>query len=174
MASRLSISFLSLCCLTLLMLAEGQAQNTIVLGNQQWTVYKTPGPGHYEYNKDGVPLLGLIVTQKGDDVDFSLCSNTIIKVKFKELKSTTARCSRGPSDPGPWRSGSKNIEYFFKANSDPSSKVVQLGGKPVDLSTLPTLYTSVLMDAKAGDPVGFTFTGEDGKPSLGFIAKPYQ
>lgn len=172
MATRFSNSFLSVFCLTVLMLPEAQAQNTVVLGNQQWIVYKAQG--HYEYNKDGVPLLGLIVTQKGDDVDFSLCSNKIIKVKFKDLKSTTAGCSRGPSDPGPWRSGSKYIEYFVKANSDPSSKVVQLGGKAVDLGTLPALYTTSLMDAKAGDPIGFAFTGEDGKPSLGIIVKPSQ
>jgi len=171
MATPLSISIFSVLCFTAVMLPEAKAQNTIVLGDEKWAVYSAKG--HYQYNKDGVPLLGLIVTQKGDEVDFSLCSNKIIKVKFKELVPTPAKCSQGPSDPGPWRTGSKNIQYVVKANSDPSSTIVRLGGKPVDLGTLPTSYLSVFMGAKAGDTVGFAFTGEDGKPSLGILT-PYQ
>ena len=129
-------------------------------------VYKAEGV--YEYNKDGVPILGLVTARVGlDRVKFTMCNNVTMEVEFKQLKASGAKCPGKTKDPGPWTWASKSIFPIVKA-SGTMSAMVTFQGKDIDLSGLPGTYKDSILKAKAGDFVGYAFT-EDGKKSLGLL-----
>ncbi len=136
-------------------------------------VYKAEG--HYEYNKDGVPLLGLVTARLNNDrVKFTMCNNTTVEVALRELKTSAAKCPGKMRDPGPWTTASKTIIPLIKTESSPTTMMVKFEGKNLDLSSLPVSYKETIVNAKAGDWVGFAFTGEDGKKSIGILTMPVQ
>jgi hypothetical protein len=134
-------------------------------------VYKAEG--HYEYNSDGVPLLGIVTERLAKDrVKFTMCNNATIEVDFKKLKNSNARCSGKRRDDGPWTTASKAIVPLIKAESGPTMTVIKFEGKNVDLSSLPLLEKDIISRAKAGDWVGYAFTSEDGKKSMAILKYP--
>lgn len=147
----------------------GHAQDISVIGFVK--VYKADG--HYEYNKDGVPVLGLVTARLNNDrVKFTMCNNATVEVAFRELTSSAAKCPGKMKDPGPWTTASKTIIPLIKAQSGPTTMMVKFEGMNIDLSGLPVSYKDTILKAKTGDWVGFAFTGEDGKKSLGILTMP--
>ncbi len=143
----------------------GHAEDITVAGFDR--VYKAEG--FYEYNKDGVPILGLVSARVSNDrVKFTMCNNTTMEVDPKQLKSSGAKCPGTTKDPGPWTWASKSIQPVVKVASGTTTAMVNFQGKDIDLSGLPGSYKDWLSKAKAGDWVGYAFT-EDGKKSLAIV-----
>src|ERR1700675_4993888 len=105
----------------------------------------------YEYNKDGVPILGLITTRLANDrVKFTTCTSVTMEVEFKQLKSSGAKCPGKIKDPGLWTWASNTIVPLIKTGRGAMSGMVMFNGKNIDLSGLPDDYKASLSDAKVG------------------------
>jgi hypothetical protein len=161
-------------CGLLLSTATGYAQELALVNVGRF--FKADA--YYEYNKDGVPLIGLVTARlKSDFVKFTSCNNDTIEVDFKELKLSIAPCPPVPNDPrkrdyGPWKTTTKSIAPLIKVETGSNSAVVKFEDQDLDLSGLPTSYKQFLSIAKAGEPVGYVFTGDDGQKSLAILSGP--
>jgi hypothetical protein len=132
--------------------------------------------GLYEYNKDGVPILGLITTRMSNDrVKFTTCTSITMEVAFRQLKSSGAKCPGKNKDPGIWWTWASNtIMPLIKTGRGTMASMVKFNGKDIDLSGLSDDYKASLSDAKVGDWVGYAFKGDDGKKSLVLFAPTAQ
>jgi hypothetical protein len=154
--------------------AQAQDATTAVAG---YRLYKLAGL--YEYNSDGVPLLGFVTqgTNSGwkmdnDKVNFTTCNNTTIEVDFNKLKATSAACPPPKKDPGPWTANSNDIVPVLKAaGMVPSELQVVFAKERLTIFELPTDLKGYLMNAKVGQQVGFAFTDVDGKKSIAMGVK---
>lgn len=170
MRSSTCLRFITACVSGLAFVAaQAQPQPVSVAG---FRVYKLTG--HYEYNIDGVPLLGIVTLNlPNNKVKFTTCNNKTLELDFKELNATTATCPPPKKDYGPsWTAFSKEIVPLFKADADPkgaSGFHVMFQNAKLDLLMLPTDYKGHLAKAKVGDRVGFAFTDDDGKKSIAVI-----
>jgi hypothetical protein len=143
------------------------------VANWEGSVQKVKG--HYEYDKDGVPLLGLITAElKNNRVKFTTCSNTTIEVSSNELKPTLASCPNSAPGQGPWNAESRNVVYLVKGAPGSSTVQTKVGGSKISLSRLPEADRKLVAEAKPGDTVGIKFTASDGKPTIGLFATPLQ
>src|SRR5262245_21427387 len=62
----------------------------------------TKAEGHYEYNEDGVPVLGLITAVLSPTrVKFTFCSNKTMEVDRKQLKSSPSESKESLMISGP-------------------------------------------------------------------------
>lgn len=132
----------------------------------------TKAEGHYEYNEDGVPVLGLITAVLSPTrVKFTFCSNKTMEVDRKQLKSSPRKCEqRKPDDI--WTA----VVPLIKTKSDATSTMVTFQGKNIDLTKVPGAanYTETVAKAKPGDWVGYVFTAEDGSKSAAILDSPVQ
>lgn len=155
-------------CVSGLAFVAAQAQPISVAG---FRVYKVTG--HYEYNIDGVPLLGIVtLILPNNKVKFTTCSNKTLELDFKELNASPATCPPPKKENGPWTAYSKELVPLIKADADPkgaSGFHVMFQNEKLDLLNLPTAYKGHLAKAKVGDRVGFAFTDDDGKKSIAVI-----
>jgi hypothetical protein len=120
---------------------------------------------YYEYNGDGVPVLGLVTGQlAGDRVKFTTCTDVTVEVEFKRLRKSEATCSTRGREPGPWAENGSGIVPLVKASAS-SPTVVRLKKQSIDLWSVPGVREA-LTGAKAGDLVGYAFTEESGGKSL--------
>ena len=75
----------------------GRAQDYTVAGFER----VNKAEGLYEYNEDGVPVLGLVTGRTSNDrVKFTMCNNVTMEVDFKQLKSSGGEMSW--EKQGPW------------------------------------------------------------------------
>jgi hypothetical protein len=128
--------------------------------------------GHYEYNQDGVPVLGLITAVLSPTrVKYTVCSNKTIEVERKELKLSPRKCEqRKPDDI--WTA----LVPLIKTKSDATNTIVTFHGRNIDLTKLPAAanYIETVSKAKPGDWVGYVFTAEDGSKSAAILDSPAQ
>jgi hypothetical protein len=132
--------------------------------------------GHYEYNKDGVPVLGLITNVLSETrVKFTFCSNETIEVERKQLKLSPRKCEQRKNDDI-WTTQSKTLVPLIKAKSNGTSAMVTFQGTSIDLTKQQAAanYTEPVLKAKPGDFVGYVFTGEDGRKSAAIFDSPVQ
>lgn len=155
---------LPLAVLTWLVYGIGHAQDTATLGTEIIKVYK--GEGYYEYNTDGVPLIGVIATRMDNNrVKFTTCSNRTLELDLNQLKRSKAECPADRKHGGIWTVNANNIAPVFKVGDNPTPTKVRFDGK-IQHFGVPDEYKQSISSAKSGGLIGYAFTDNDGKKSL--------
>lgn len=123
---------------------------------------------YYEYNSDGVPVLGLVTNRTNKNLwKFTMCNNTTLDVDPKQLHKSEATCPRQRRSIGPWTAKSKTISpLIIKTGTDSTNPIVEFDGKKINIQSMPIDYKKTIARAKDGDLFGVAFTGEDGKKSI--------
>lgn len=141
-----------------------KAQDVAVVGDDKVKVYQSEG--HYEYNRDGIPLIGVITSQVDSKrVKFTTCSNNTLDVSLDQLRRSKARCPNKPRHPGTWTADASTIVPIFKAKSG-GAMDVKFDGKMQRVTDLPAEYEKYFWRAKSGALLGYAFKGEDGQKSI--------
>ena len=129
--------------------------------------------GHWEYNEDGVPILGLIIKVINPSrVEFKFCSNKTKEIDRAQLTQSTRKCEPPKKPDDIWT----GLVPLIKTKSDERGATVTFQGKNIDLTKLPGManYTATVTKAKPGDWVGYVFTAEDGSKSAAILETPVQ
>lgn len=130
---------------------------------------------YYEYNTDGVPVLGLVTNRTDKNRwKFTMCNNTTLDVDPKQLHKSEATCPTKRKVIGPWTAASKTISpLIIRTGMDPTNAIIEFDGKKINLQSMPIDYRKAVSRAKNGDLLGVAFTGEDGKKSIAILTDEY-
>jgi hypothetical protein len=140
------------------------AQDTATFGTETIKVYRAEG--YYEYNSDGVPLIGIIATRMDNNrVKFVTCNNRSLELDFNRLKLSKARCPAERRHPGIWSVDANKIAPVFKVGNNPTPMKVRFDGKIHQIG-LPDSYKGPVSIARPDGLIGYAFKDSDGKKSL--------
>jgi hypothetical protein len=150
--------------LVCMMFSVSHAQDTATLGTEVVKVYQ--GEGYYEYNSDGVPLIGVIATRMNNNrVKFTTCTNRTLELDFDRLKLSKAKCPAGRRHQGIWSVDANEMAPVFKVGNGPTPMKVRFDGK-IQQIDLPDAYKGRVSPVKPDGLIGYAFKDSDGKKSL--------